>query len=335
MIKVRNLTKDFKVEDKTFRAVDNVSFDVEKGEVYGIIGLSGAGKSTLVRCLNFLEKPSSGTVEIDGVKLNGLDKKDLLKLRQNIGMIFQGFNLFHQRTVAENIAYPLEIIGLSKHEIQERVAEMLEFVDLVDRKNHYPSEISGGQKQRVAIARALATKPKVLLSDESTSALDPANTEQILNLLKSSVDKFGMTVVLITHQMEVAKNICDRIAVMERGAVIEEGDVEDIFNNPKTDRTKSFIRSLPGYVDEDIFNPADFHGRIFQLNFKGENTTQPIINEVMKSSKCSVNIISGNMNTVRSDEKVGYLILEIDGEPADIDETVRKLAEKVVVEEIR
>ena len=262
MIKVRNLVKDFKTENGDFRAIDGVSFEVDRGEVFGIIGLSGAGKSTLVRCLNRLEEPTSGTIDIDGICINDLDKKSLLETRRSIGMIFQNFNLFSQSTVYENIAYPLEIIGKGKREIENTVEEMLEFVDLKDKRDSYPSEISGGQKQRVAIARALATKPKILLSDESTSALDPANTEQILNLLKNSVERYNMTIVMITHQMEVAKNICDRIAVMEDGEIIETNTVENIFRAPKTDRTKSFIKSLPDAVEDHIFNPEDFSGKL-------------------------------------------------------------------------
>ena len=229
MIEVKNLVKDFKNNNLTFRAVDDVSFKVEKGEVFGIIGLSGAGKSTLVRCLNRLEEPTSGKVIIDNLDLIDLDEKSLLEARRDIGMIFQNFNLFNQKTVYENIAFPLEISGIEKDEIENRVYEMLEFVDLLDKKDSYPSNISGGQKQRVAIARALATRPKILLSDESTSALDPENTEQILALLKSSVEKYNMTIIMITHQMEVAKNICQRIAVMEEGKIIECDTVKNIF----------------------------------------------------------------------------------------------------------
>ena len=270
MIKVKNLVKEFRNDTDVLRAIDDVSFEVNKGEVFGIIGLSGAGKSTLVRCLNRLEEPTSGTIEIDGVCINDLDKKSLLEARRSIGMIFQNFNLFNQSTVYENIAYPLEIIGMDKKEIEETVEEMLDFVDLKDKKNSYPSEISGGQKQRVAIARALATKPKILLSDESTSALDPANTEQILNLLKSSVERYNMTIIMITHQMEVAKSICDRIAVMEDGRIIETDTVENIFKSPKTERTKSFIKSLPDVLEDEVFDPEDFKGKLLRLSFTAQ-----------------------------------------------------------------
>lgn len=334
MIKVKNLTKKYLGDSENFIAVDDVSFEVKKGEVFGIIGLSGAGKSTLVRCLNRLEEPSSGTIDINGVNLNSLSEKELLKSRRNIGMIFQNFNLFNQSTVYENIAYPLEIIGLDKKEIEKNVEEMLEFVDLTDKKNSYPSEISGGQKQRVAIARALATRPKILLSDESTSALDPANTEQILNLLKSSVEKYDMTIVLITHQMEVAKNICHRIAVMENGKIIECDTVENIFNFPKTERTKSFIKSLPDAVEDSIYSKNGFEGRLFRLNFSGERAKKPIVNNLMKNSKCSVNILSGNINTLSTGGVAGYLTVELSGNEEDIEDVLMKLSEEDVSVEV-
>lgn len=334
MIKVSNLEKEYKIEGNTFKAVDGVSFEVKKGEVFGIIGLSGAGKSTLVRCLNRLEEPTSGTIDINGVTLNDLGNKELLEARKNIGMIFQDFNLFNQSTVYENIAYPLEIIGLDKKEIENNVEELLEFVDLQDKKNAYPSEISGGQKQRVAIARALATRPKLLLSDESTSALDPANTEQILKLLKDSVEKYDMTIVLITHQMEVAKNICDRIAVMENGKIIECDTVENIFNFPKTERTKSFIKSLPDSVEDTIYTTNGFKGRLFRLNFTGESAKKPIVNSLMKDSKCSVNILSGNINTLSTGDIAGYLTVELSGNEEDIEEALMKLSEENVMVEV-
>ena len=334
MIKVRNLVKDFKTENGTFKAIDDVSFEVGKGEVFGIIGLSGAGKSTLVRCLNRLEEPTSGTVDIDGVCINDLDKKSLLETRRNIGMIFQNFNLFNQSTVYENIAYPLEIIGMNKKEIEATVEEMLDFVDLQEKRDSYPSEISGGQKQRVAIARALATKPKILLSDESTSALDPANTEQILNLLKVSVERYNMTIIMITHQMEVAKNICDRIAVMENGKIIESDTVENIFKYPKTDRTKSFIKSLPDAIEDQIFNPDEFNGRLVRLHFDNTTAKKPIVNNLIKYSNCTVNILSGNINRLTKGDVSGYLTIELDGSDEDIEATMLELSEQNVGVEV-
>lgn len=334
MIKVKNLVKEYKIGGETFRAVDDVSFEVKKGEVFGIIGLSGAGKSTLVRCLNRLEEPTSGTIDLNGINLNNLQTQKLLEARRNIGMIFQSFNLFNQSTVYENIAYPLEIIGLNRDEIEKNVDELLEFVDLQDKRNAYPSEISGGQKQRVAIARALATRPKILLSDESTSALDPANTEQILNLLKDSVKKYDMTIVLITHQMEVAKNICDRIAVMENGKIIECDTVENIFNFPKTSRTKSFIKSLPDAVEDSVYTVNGFEGKLFRLNFSGESAKKPIVNDLMKHSKCKVNILSGNINTLSTGEVAGYLTVELSGSEEDIEDALMKLSDENVMVEV-
>lgn len=334
MIKVKNLVKEFRNDTDVLRAIDDVSFEVNKGEVFGIIGLSGAGKSTLVRCLNRLEEPTSGTIEIDGVCINDLDKKSLLEARRSIGMIFQNFNLFNQSTVYENIAYPLEIIGMDKKEIEETVEEMLDFVDLKDKKNSYPSEISGGQKQRVAIARALATKPKILLSDESTSALDPANTEQILNLLKSSVERYNMTIIMITHQMEVAKSICDRIAVMEDGRIIETDTVENIFKSPKTERTKSFIKSLPDVLEDEVFDPEDFKGKLLRLSFDSSTAKRPIMNDLIKTLNCTVNLLSGNINRLRNGDVSGYLTIELDGSPEDIEAAIDALTRQNVVVEV-
>lgn len=333
MIKVKNLVKDFYVDNKPFRAIDDVSFNVNKGEVFGIIGLSGAGKSTLVRCLNRLEEPTSGSIIVDDTDIVGLDEKDLLIARRDIGMIFQSFNLFNQRTVYENVAYPLEVEGVKKEDIKNRVYEMLEFVDLLDKIDSYPANISGGQKQRVAIARALATKPKILLSDESTSALDPENTEQILNLLKSSVEKYNMTIIMITHQMEVAKNICGKIAVMEDGKIIECDTVENIFKFPKTKRTKSFIKSLPDGVEDDSFNKKDFSGSLFKLNFSPESVKRPVINNLIKNSNCVVNILSGNINSISSGNYTGYLNIELIGSNKDIEDALLKLKEQNVVVE--
>ena len=217
MIELYNISKEFYSANSYINAVDDVSLDIKKGEIYGIIGLSGAGKSTLIRCLNRLEEPSSGSIVIDGVDITSLNEKDLRKERKEIGMIFQHFNLLSQKTVYENIAFPLHLENWSKSEIEERVDTLLEYVELEDKKYSYPSELSGGQKQRVAIARAIANNPKLLLSDEGTSALDPQTTKSILNLLKKIRDEFGLTIVMITHQMEVVKQVCDKVAIMENG----------------------------------------------------------------------------------------------------------------------
>lgn len=334
MIKVENLTKEFKTNGHSFKAIDDVSFQVDKGQVFGIIGLSGAGKSTLVRCLNRLEEPTSGKIEIDGLRIDNLNKKELLEARKDIGMIFQSFNLFNQRTVFENIAFPLKLAGESKEDIEKKVSELLDFVDLKEKRNSYPSQLSGGQKQRVAIARALATKPKVLLSDESTSALDPQNTDQVLKLLKDAVDKYQMTIIIITHQMEVAKDICDQIAVMENGKIIERGSVEEIFSNPKTARTKSFIKNLPDQAEEIVLDKNEFKGDLYRLNFGKQTVKQPIINQLLKNSKCTINILSGNISTIGKDSTSGYLTVEIQGEKNDIRAALDFLEESKVNVEV-
>lgn len=334
MIKVENLTKEFKTNGHSFKAIDDVSFQVDKGQVFGIIGLSGAGKSTLVRCLNRLEEPTSGKIKIDGLRIDSLNEKELLEARKDIGMIFQSFNLFNQRTVFENIAFPLKLAGETKEDIEKKVSDLLDFVDLREKRNSYPSQLSGGQKQRVAIARALATKPKVLLSDESTSALDPQNTDQVLKLLKDAVDKYQMTIIIITHQMEVAKDICDQIAVMENGKIIERGSVEEIFSNPKTARTKSFIKNLPDQAEEIVLDKNEFKGDLYRLNFGKQTVKQPIINQLLKNSKCTINILSGNISTIGRDSTSGYLTVEIQGEKNDIRAALDFLEESKVNVEV-
>lgn len=325
MIRVENLVKEYYLKDNVLRAVDDISFNVSKGEVFGFIGLSGAGKSTLVRCLNKLEEKTSGDIYIDNTDISILNEKELLEIRRSIGMIFQNFNLFKQRTVFENIAYPLELIGISKNEIRERVNEILDFVGLTDKINSYPRELSGGQKQRVAIARALSTRPKILLSDESTSALDPKNTDQILKLLKDSVKAFDMTVIMITHQMEVAKNICDRIAVLDKGRIIETGTVEEVFNNPKTEMTRSLIRALPDEAEDIILDRNSFKGTLLHLNFGPSTVKLPIINNLIKNSNVVVNILSGNISTISSKSTSGYLTVELVGDKEEIDKEIRNL----------
>lgn len=312
MIEVKNLVKEFKTEDGTFRALDDLSFKVNRGEIYGVIGLSGAGKSTLVRCINRLEEPTSGEIIVDGKSIINLNEKELRAARKDIGMIFQYFNLFMQKTVAENIAYPLLISGVSKADIEKRVDELLNFIDLKDKKNSYPSELSGGQKQRVAIARAIATNPSVLLSDEGTSALDPANTESVLNLLKKIVKEFNMTIIMITHQMEVAKEICDRIAVMQAGKIIEENNTKELFTNPKTSVTRSFIKNLEDEVEEGYVNGNDYKGDVLRLSYADENYDKPILSQCVKKFDIDFSILSGNINKLNI-SSVGYLTVQILG----------------------
>ncbi|MUV37610.1 Methionine import ATP-binding protein MetN [Lentibacillus sp. JNUCC-1] len=248
MIEFKDVSKTFKVEKSEIQAVKDVSLTINRGEIYGIIGFSGAGKSTLLRLVNMLERPTSGTILIKGVDVGKLPAKKLRAERRNIGMIFQNFNLFLSRTVAGNVAYPLKLAGWSKAKITERVAELLEFVGLSDKARHYPDQLSGGQKQRVGIARALATSPDILICDEATSALDPETTSDILKLLKKVNHDLGITILLITHEMHVIQSICDKVAIMENGAVIEHGPVFDTFTKPQHATTRRFI----GSVQQDL-----------------------------------------------------------------------------------
>lgn len=245
VIEIRHLSKRFTVEGHTLEALRDISLSVEKGEIYGIIGMSGAGKSTLVRSVNYLEKPSDGRVLVDGVDLGDLSERELRKKRREIGMIFQNFNLLEQRNVIGNICFPLEITGVKKRDAQKRARELLRLVNLEEKENAYPSQLSGGQKQRVAIARALATEPRILLCDEATSALDPQTTKAILDLLKEIHEKLKITILIITHQMSVVTEICQKVAIIDGGRLVEEGDVESIFASPKSDAARELISSLP------------------------------------------------------------------------------------------
>lgn len=240
MIEVKNLVKEFKTDGRSFRAINDVSFKVNRGEIYGVIGLSGAGKSTLVRCINRLEEPSSGEILVDGKSIIGLNEKELRAARKDIGMIFQYFNLFMQKTVAENIAYPLEISGVSREKINKRVDELLNFIDLEDKKNSYPAELSGGQKQRVAIARSLAMNPEVLLFDEPTSALDPEMVKEVLNVMRDLAEE-GLTMLVVTHEMGFARDVSNRVLFMDKGVIAEDEDSKEFFTNPKTQRAKEFL----------------------------------------------------------------------------------------------
>ena len=331
MIEIRGLVKEFNIDSKIFRAIDNVNLDIPRASVYGIIGLSGAGKSTLIRCINGLEVPTEGKIVIDGINISSLNEKQLLEQRRNIGMIFQSFNLFYQKNVFDNIAYPLKISNVPKKQIEDRVKQLLKFVDLEEKRNAYPDELSGGQKQRVAIARALATNPKILLSDEGTSALDPANTTQILKILRKAVDEFGMTVVMITHQMEVAKEICDRVAVMEKGKVIEENDVQSIFTNPKTLLTRTFVDSLTlNNEDNSKIDLSKFKGQILRIAYNNDTTDRPILSQCIKNFSIDINLISGNINNLNNG-RVGYMYIEMLGDDNEIKKAKSFLKENGIV----
>ncbi|MBR5129374.1 MAG: ATP-binding cassette domain-containing protein, partial [Firmicutes bacterium] len=278
-------------------AIRDINLTIEDGDIFGIIGLSGAGKSTLIRCVNFLEKPTKGKVLFNGVDLGAISKKELLKQRQSMSMIFQGFNLLAQRNALDNVCYPLEIAGVSKKEAREKARKLLEVVGLSDKANSYPVQLSGGQKQRVAIARALATDPKVLLCDEATSALDPNTTSQILSLLKEINEKMGVTIIVITHEMKVIEQICNKVAVIDKSRIVEEGSVKDVFTSPQSQIAKQMI--LP--VNEGV--PEAVGYRCLRLVFDGTSAFEPIISGLSRNCDTDVNILGANTKNI---EGVAY-----------------------------
>ena len=321
MITLEHVSKTFTTKSGYVHAVRDVSLQINEGEIYGIIGFSGAGKSTLVRCINLLERPEAGNVTVDGRELLKLDASQLRESRKKIGMIFQHFNLMRLRTVAQNVAFPLKKSGLSKEEIARKVKELLELVDLSEKANVYPSQLSGGPKQRVAIARALANDPKVLLCDEATSALDPQTTHSILKLIKDINQKLNLTVVLITHEMGVVKEICDRVAVMEDGRVVEEGSIVDIFTHPQAKMTKSFIAStsttdrIYDLIEEGhALTELGEDEVIVSLKYDASNATQALISEISRTYDVDCNIIFGNIEVVK-DTPIGTLIVVLKGDP--------------------
>ncbi|MBD7938468.1 MULTISPECIES: methionine ABC transporter ATP-binding protein [Cytobacillus] len=326
MIEVNHLVKIYKSKKKQVIGVDNVSLSIKEGEIYGIIGYSGAGKSSLLRCLNLLERPTSGEVKIDGVDLTALTSKELRKARQKIGMIFQHFYLASSKTVYENIAFALKAAGKSPKEIDKRVKELLELVGLADKIHQYPAQLSGGQKQRVGIARALANDPKVLLCDEATSALDPKTTKSILNLLKSINKKLGLTIVLITHEMEVVKEICHRLAVMQDGKVIEEGPVYDIFANPVEPLTRDFIQSVLQFdLPQQLIENRK--GTIIKIQFKGAIAEESVVSELFQTFKVKGNILHGKIEYIQ-EVPLGIFIMELTGEIPEIERAIQYIQDR-------
>ncbi len=294
-IEIRNLTKIFEVKGLTVTALDNISLSVEKGDIFGIIGMSGAGKSTLVRSINYLEKPTEGRVFIDGVDLAGLSEKELRKKRSEIGMIFQGFNLLEQKNAIDNVCFPLEIAGISRREARKKAKELLETVNLGEKEKAYPSQLSGGQKQRVAIARALATDPKILLCDEATSALDPQTTESILNLLQEINEKLKITIVIITHQMSVVTRICNKVAIIDNGVLVEEGPVDTIFESPKSDAAKELVfEKKVRYLPVETLNEA----RRIRIVFNENSSYEPVIANLVLKYGQPVNILKADTRNV-------------------------------------
>lgn len=327
MIELRGVTKQFQTKQNTVTALDKISLIIEKGDIFGIIGYSGAGKSTLLRMVNGLEKPNEGDVIVAGKRIKDLTENELNQLRKKIGMVFQQFSLLETRTVFQNIALPLVLLGKNKSDIAQRVEELLDFVDLKDKKDVPVNKLSGGQKQRVGIARALATNPEILLCDEATSALDPKTTQSILKLLKKINQNFGITILLITHEMEVVKEICNKMAVMEHGEIVEQGSVVDLFTSPKNDLTRSFIHTIVNHnIPRSILKRLDQRYPIYRLTFLGENSEQDLLSRINKEYKVSTRILSASVNEV--DETVlGILFIQIEGEEnllKEVEEYVRK-----------
>ena len=320
MIKLNNITKIFTLPDKKLTALDNVSLHVPKGQICGVIGASGAGKSTLIRCVNLLERPTHGAVIIDDVDLTQLSDAELVKTRRQIGMIFQHFNLLTSRTVFENVALPLELENKSKAEIQEKTTALLALVGLSDKHNVYPANLSGGQKQRVAIARALASDPKVLLCDEATSALDPATTQSILKLLKEINRTLGITILLLTQEMDVVKRICDQVAVIDKGRLIEQGTVSEIFSNPKTELAQEFISStfhitLPEEYLENLSDTPK-HAKsypIIKFEFTGRSVDAPLLSQASKKFGVELSILTSQIDYAGG-VKFGFTIAEVEGD---------------------
>ena len=342
MIELTHISKDFASGGRTVHAVQDVSLLIGKGEIFGIIGFSGAGKSTLVRCINLLERPTSGSVTVDGKEMTALSARELRQARKKIGMIFQHFNLMPSRTVFGNVAYPLRGSGLSREQIADKVHRPLELVGIGDKAEAYPKQLSGGQKQRVAIARALANDPNVLLCDEATSALDPQTTKAILRLLKNLNEKLGITVVIITHEMAVVKEICDRVAVMEHGRVVEQGEVFNVFADPRQEITRSFIhttsnlRKIEELIEEDSpvvqLKPGEL---IVRLSYIQRNVSEPLISTVSRKFDIVLNIIFSDIAIVQN-APIGGTVAIISGEREQITQAIAYLIEKNVgVEVIR
>ncbi len=345
MIKLEHITQRFKTpEGKDFYAIKDVSLEIHRGEIFGIIGRSGAGKSTLVRCINLLNRPTEGRVSVDGVCLNDLSANDLRHARQQIAMIFQHFNILSTRTVYENVAFPLELVGMKKDEIAKKITPLIELVGLTEHANKYPSQLSGGQKQRVGIARALANDPKVLLSDEATSALDPETTVATLELLKRINKTLGLTIVMITHQMDVVKQICDRVAVMDSGSVVEEGDVLDVFRSPQHETTRKMIgtvmaQALPASMVEKLREEAKSAKEgsathILRLAFIGDEVDRPVISEASRLFNVDLSILLANVDQIQG-KNFGTLTIEMTCPNETFEKTVNYLREQnVTVKEV-
>jgi D-methionine transport system ATP-binding protein len=324
IIQITGLNKTFTSKENRVVALKHINLSIREGEIFGIIGLSGAGKSTLVRCMNMLERPTEGTVCFDGVDLATLPRKELLKVRQSIGMIFQGFNLLEQRTALKNICYPMEIAGWPKEKMLERARELLRIVGLPDRAEAYPSQLSGGQKQRIAIARALATYPKVLLCDEATSALDPNTTQSILNLLKEINHTMGVTIVIITHEMRVIERICHRVAVIDQSEIVEMGDVKEVFLRPQSAIARQLILPQGEGVEHMAGN------RSMRIVFDGMSSFEPVISNMTLECRTPVNILFADTKNIDG-KAFGHMILQLPEDAAAVERIKAYLESRGIV----
>lgn len=336
MIELKNISKTYYDNGKKVEALKNVNLSFNPGEIVGIIGYSGAGKSTLLRCINLLEPPTTGEVIINGVTLNTLNDKELREIRKKIGMIFQHFNLMKSRTISKNISYPLKGSNLSKKEIDLRVEELLELVNLKEKKENYPSQLSGGQKQRVGIARALANKPDIILCDEATSALDPETTISILKLLKKVNQELGVTIILITHQMEVIKEICDRVIVMEDGEIKEQGDIVEVFSRPKADITKKFLSTIfnSKKISEYLENlPSKSDEHFIKLSYIGENAEEAYISKISRELDIDASILFGNIEIIKG-TSIGNLIVKFEGSEEKVSNAINYLNQNNIDTEV-
>lgn len=322
-VEIKHLTKNFEIEGHTVAALKDVSLAIEKGDIFGVIGMSGAGKSTLVRSINFLEKPTDGNVYVDGTDLGTLSERELRRMRSRIGMIFQNFNLLEQRNVLDNICFPLEINGVKRREARKRALELLDLVKISEKARAYPSQLSGGQKQRVAIARALATDPQILLCDEATSALDPQTTASILGLIREINEKLGITVVIITHQMSVVTDICKRVAIIDNGRLVEEGRVEEIFSAPKSDAARELLAGK-----KISFQPLKKleEGRRIRIVFRENSAYEPILSNVILKLQIPVNILKADTKNVGG-KAVGEMILGLPEDGRQQEAVIRELKE--------
>ncbi|QEO08920.1 methionine ABC transporter ATP-binding protein [Protaetiibacter larvae] len=335
-ISFENVSKVFEVGGRRFEALTDVNLTVDRGDIFGIVGYSGAGKSTLLRTVNALERPTSGRVVVDGREISSLSGKPLWEARQRTGMIFQQFNLLSSRTVYKNIAYPLALAGVGKGEILDRVEELLEFVGLTDKALSYPSQLSGGQKQRVGIARALATRPEILISDESTSALDPQTTGEVLELLQRVNAEYGVTILLVTHEIDVIRTIANKVAVMDSGRVVEHGSVYDIFSNPQNPTSRRFVSSVLHHIpsEEALASIREVHrGRLVQIHVENRESNDPFLSRVARTRGIDFNVVYGGVSELES-RLFGNLTVELLGEDRAVDAAIGDLREVTAVHEL-